>query len=505
MSGQVPIPFAQIPANLRVPLFYVEFNTALNSPGAAPETVLIIGQTIAAQPEQPIYISSVAAAQALFGAGSQLANMISAYRANDFLTEIWALPLADATGATKATASITVSGTPTQNGTLFLTVAGALVQVGVTAGQTATAVASAIQAAIAAQATLPVTASVALGVVTLTANNAGTLGNDCPIVLNYLGPKGGQITPAGVTVTISTMTAGATDPTLTTAALQTALGQTAFALIVNPYSASAGLAATTGLLSNVGGRWAYNQQLYGHAITAQRNTPAALLAAAGTLNDPHLTFLGVNDNSPSPAWLWAAAFAGAVYPSLQAQPNQPLQTLPVQGVLPEAAGQEIGFANQQALLSGACALCARTPTGGIAVVRAVTTYLTNANGTPDPAYLDMETLFTLMAVTRALRAYVVNTWGRALLAPAGTPLAGAALPGAAVMATPTTVRNGLIGEYQSLVAGNLTQNAAAFAAGLVVQANANDNSRLDVLWQPNLVGGLRIFAVLNEFYFQAAA
>ncbi len=502
MSGQTTpaVPFTQVPAGLLVPMFYVEMSTALTTPGATPPTVLIIGQATAANAEAPVYVASVAAAQAMFGVGSQLANMIGAYRAADPLTQIWALPLADAPSATKATGQISVGGTPSQNGTLALYIAGTLVNVPIVAGQTSAQVASAIQAAIAAVPTLPVTAAVSLSTVTLTANNAGTLGNDCPIVLNYLGPRGGQVTPAGLTVTITQMTGGATDPALSATTLAAAVGQTPYDLIVNPYAAN-GLAATTGLLSNQGGRWSPEAQVYGHAITASRAAPATLIAAAGALNDPHLSYLGVNINSPTPAWLWAAAFAGAIYPSLQNQPNQPLYSLPIPGVLPEPAGSEIGWSNQQALLAAGCALATRTATGGAAVLRAVTTYLTNAAGVPDQsAYLDIERLFTLMAVMRRLRNYVLSTFGRALLAANGTPTANGI---GAPIATPTIIKNGLIGEYKRMEVGGLVQQSGAFAQALSVQPNATDPTRVDVLYQPDLVSGLYLFAVLNQFYSAA--
>jgi phage tail sheath gpL-like len=45
----------------------------------------------------------------------------------------------------------------------------------------------------------------------------------------------------------------------------------------------------------------------------------------------------------------------------------------------------------------------------------------------------------------------------------------------------------------------------AFRAHLIVQRNADDPNRLDVLFPPDLVNQLRIFAVLAQFRLQYAA
>lgn len=499
MSGSIA--FSQIPPNLRVPLFYAEFTTTNTGVGQPVQRTLIIGQPTTTVSGLPAFVPSAAQAAQTYGAGSQLALKIAAYRASDPTGEVWALPVPDATGATAASGTIVITGTATQNGTLFIYIGGTLVPVGVTNGQSATAVAAAVAAAVTAMPSLPVSATVAAGTVTLTALNKGTLGNDIPIMLNYLGTQGGQSTPAGIGVAVTQMTGGATDPTLT--APLALLGTTTFDFIVNPYPNSTALGATSALLSDQSGRWNYSSQLYGHAFSAVRDTVTNLETLGATFNDQHLTILGVNDASPSPGWLWAAAYVGAIAPSIKAQPNRPVQTLAIAGVLPEPAGFEIGFASQQALLTAGIALATRTPSGGAQMVRAVTTYQTNGFGQPDQSYLDTETLFTCMYVVRTLKGAVTQKFPRALLADDGTRLAPTPTGDTPVVVTPSIVKGELIAQYAIMAAANIVQDATAFAAGLIVQRNANDNSRLDVLYDPYYVSGLRIFAVLNQFAFQA--
>ncbi len=78
MSGAIN--FQYIPPNLRVPLFYAEFKKATPQAGISQpvQRALLIGQSIndGGQPA-PTFVPSVAWAQSVFGAGSQLANRVA--------------------------------------------------------------------------------------------------------------------------------------------------------------------------------------------------------------------------------------------------------------------------------------------------------------------------------------------------------------------------------------------------------------------------------------------
>ena len=50
----------------------------------------------------------------------------------------------------------------------------------------------------------------------------------------------------------------------------------------------------------------------------------------------------------------------------------------------------------------------------------------------------------------------------------------------------------------------LVEDADAMAKATIVERNARDPSRLDVLWAPYLVSGLRIVALLNPFRLLSA-
>lgn len=499
MSGALG--FSYIPPNLRVPLFYAEFDNTAAGISQPIQRAIIIGQATTTVAAAPVFVPSVTWAQSAFGIGSQLANMIAAYRANDPVGELWALPLADAGASAAAVGTVAISGTASANGTLFLYVAGVLVSVGVTKSQAAAAVATAAAAAINALPSLPVSATADTGTVTITARNKGTLGNGIPLVLNYGGSQANEATPAGLTVVITDMASGATDPALTTIA--TMLGISGFDFIIHPYADTTSLGFTTTMMSDQAGRWSYASPVYGHVFTALRKTVSDLQSFGQSLNDQHLTVLGVSNASPTPAFIWAAAFVGAIAAPIKAQPNRPVQTLSVLGVRPPPTGQDFSFANQQALLTVGIALAQRVSGGGVQMVRAVTTYQLNKFGLSDISYLDTETLFTLMAIIRFLKGRITQKFPRALIADDGTRI-GPTPPGdTPIIVTPGVLRAELIADYGELVDAMLCDDEDAFAAGLVVQRNANDNSRVDVLFDPYLVSGLRIFAVLTQFHLQA--
>ena len=128
------------------------------------------------------------------------------------------------------------------------------------------------------------------------------------------------------------------------------------------------------------------------------------------------------------------------------------------------------------------------------IERAITTYQTNAFGSSDNSYLDVSTLFTLAFILRDLKTVITSKYPRHKLASDGTHFGS----GQAVV-TPSIIRAELIAEYQKLEEKALVENLDAFKQNLIVERNADDPNRVDVLLPPDLVNQLRIFAVLAQF------
>jgi phage tail sheath gpL-like len=492
------IPFHQIPANIRVPLFYAEVDNSQANTAQTTQRALILAQITAdgtAPPNVPAISQGTDDAINAGGVGSMLALMLAAYRANDGFGEVWYLPLLDDPGATAATGTLAITAPPTAAGTLYLYVAGVRIAQPVQPTQSASDIATALAATIQQTPGIPATVSVASGTVNFTAVNAGPCGNEIDLRVNYLGTPGGEVTPQGLTYTITAMTGGATAPDLSGAF--DALGDMAFDFIVCPYTDPTSLDALKSFLDDINGRWSWQQMLYGHAFTAARGTLGALVAVGTARNDQHASIMGFND-SPTPAWIWAVSLAGASAVSLRADPATPLQTIPLIGVLAPPVQSRFALSDRNSLLYDGISTFTVADDGTVAIENLISTYQKNAFGQPDDSYLEVETLFTLSTVLRHLRAVVTSKYARVKLADDGTRFAA----GSNVV-TPNVIRADLIATYQADEESGLVQDSDVFAKGLIVQRNAGNPNRLDALWPGILINQLRIFALLAQFRLAA--
>jgi phage tail sheath gpL-like len=283
-----------------------------------------------------------------------------------------------------------VTGPATAPGTISLYVAGVLVSVPVSTGDTASVIAANIAADINASTGqvsgntsmiacgLPVTATSSSGNVTLTARNAGLLGNDVDVRLNYLGSAGGEALPAGVGITITAMANGANNSVFTS--LLANLSDQTYDFIVCSLTDTTSLAALKSFLADANGRWSPMVQLYGHAWTAVRGSAGTVATGAIAQNNQHLTEIPFYDG-PNPTWAWAAAFTGACAVSLRADPAVPLQYLTIAGILaPPLASRYLLTVRNTTLLYSGCSTWYVDANGNVVTERMVTTYVTNAQG-----------------------------------------------------------------------------------------------------------------------------
>ncbi|WP_434107630.1 phage tail sheath subtilisin-like domain-containing protein [Paraburkholderia caffeinilytica] len=492
------IPFHQIPANIRVPLFYAEVDNSQANTAQTTQRALILAQITkdgTAPPNVPAISQGTDDAIRAGGPGSMLALMLAAYRASDGFGELWYLPLADASGATAAKGSLTINKPPTVAGTFYLYIAGVRIAQPVQPTQSASDIAAALVATIRKTPGIPAGVGATAGTVSFTAVNAGPCGNEIDLRVNYLGTPGGEVTPQGLTYTLTAMAGGATAPDLSTAL--DALGDMAFDFIVCPYTDPASLDALKTFLGDINGRWSWQQMLYGHTFTAARGTYGELVATGTARNDQHASIMGFKD-SPTPAWIWAASLAGASAVSLRADPATPLQTLPLIGVLAPPVQSRFALSDRNALLYDGISTFTVADDGTVAIENLISTYQKNAFGQPDDSYLEVETLYTLSTVLRHLRAVVTSRYARVKLADNGTRFAA----GSNVV-TPNIIRADLIATYQTDEENGLVQDSDVFAKGLIVERHAGSPNRVDALWPGILINQLRIFALLAQFRLAA--
>jgi phage tail sheath gpL-like len=140
--------------------------------------------------------------------------------------KISAIGLSDNAGGVAATGTIAISGTATANGTLIFYVDStrSKYEIAITSGQTATQVGASLVSAISADLDSVVSAVNTTGSVVLTALNKGTCGNS--IGITYKGSV------AGLTITLTAFSGGATNPSLT--ALFDAIADKRYTTIVYP-------------------------------------------------------------------------------------------------------------------------------------------------------------------------------------------------------------------------------------------------------------------------------
>ena len=492
------IGFSNIPADIRVPLFYAEMDSsAANSASSAMRRLIVAQVNDDAESEsigKLVLVSSLAIAKSVAGQGSMLAAMYETWRKVDPIGEIWCLPLQNETGES-ASATITITGAAaTEAGLLNLYIGGVRVQSVVASAATPTIAAAALAVKINATPDLPVTAAAAAGVVTLTCKWTGESGNDISIQMNRLGKSNGESTPAGLTVVTTAMTAGVGAPDVVDAIA--ALGDEPFEFLCQPWSDTTTLNAWKDAMDDNTGRWSWAKQLFGHVYTAKRGTIGTLVAAGQVRNDQHMTIQGVEPGVPQPVWVQAASLAARTAVFISADASRPTQSGSMPGIDPAPASDRFTLTERQSLLNYGIAT-SYYEGGYVRIQRSITTYQKNAYGQADNSYLDSETMHQSAFIVRRMRSVITSKYGRHKLASDGTRF-GDGQP----IVTPAVIRGELIAQYAKLELEGHVENAELFAEHLVVERDLNDPSRVNVLFPPDYINGLRIFALLNQFRLQ---
>ena len=492
------VSFNQIPSDIRVPLFYAEVdNSQANSASSSMPRLLVAQVNDDASADEIgklTLASTLAMAQSIGGVGSMLAQVYETFRKSDPAGELWVLPL-KGTGA-KAAGTITVTGTATESGTVSLYVGSTRVRATVAKGATPTVAAAAIVAAVNA-AGLAVVAAAVAGVITLTCKWSGESGNDISLMMNRLGRGNGEFTPAGLTIAVTSMQGGTGSPEI--AAALGVLGDEPFEFICSPWSDTTTLDAWKEFMGDTSGRWSWAQQLYGHVYSAKRGTLGQAVAFGTGRNDQHCTVYGFEVGCPDPFWMAAAAFTARTAVFISADPARPTQSGELSGISPAPAGQRFILSERQSLLTHGIAT-AYYSGGAVRIERAVTTYQKNAFDQPDDSYLDSETLHQSAYVIKFLKGRITSKYGRHKLADDGTRFGA----GQAIV-TPNVIRAELIAGFFELEQLGILENAEAFAKYLVVERSATNPNRLNVLYPPDLVNQMRIFALQYQFRQQYAA
>ncbi len=217
------ISFDTIPASIRKPGKYFEFNTklAVRTLPNNLQRVLIIAQRLAAGTVAkaiPTKVFSDTEAEKYFGAGSMAHLMVrAAITANPYL-DLTVVALDDADQGVHAQGTIAITGPATSAGALTLYIGNKAIIIAIANADTATAIATALKTEMDKYTDLPVTVARDTATLTLTAKNAGLCGNGIGLgysvtaggvgVTNAVNAKG-TITMMGLAIADETFTVGA--------------------------------------------------------------------------------------------------------------------------------------------------------------------------------------------------------------------------------------------------------------------------------------------------------
>lgn len=486
------ISFNNIPTTLRLPWCYIEFDNsrAVQGDTDQPYTVLLVGQKLSsgtAAKEVPVLIISEAQAKTLFGAGSMLSMMVNAFRKTDSFTKTWALPLDDDATGVASTGTLTVAGTATAAGTICLYVSGVRLTVGVKANDAAADIAAAIAAAVNAKTELPVTASAATGTVTLTCKWKGLTGNELDVRHSYYTD---EALPAGVTLAITAMSSGTANPDVESGLA--AMGDTVhYNIIVFPYTDGNNLKLLDEELDD---RWGPLRQLEGLAFTGKRGTVAELGTFGNSYNTQNLCVIH-GEGVPNAPFEIAAAAAGLASYYGNIDPARPFQTLELTGILAPKIEDRFTFQERNMLLYDGISSWKVDDASAVRAERFITTYKKNGAGADDRSYLDVNTPLTLGRLRYSLRNFLLLRYPRHKLASGDITQFGA---GQAI-ATPDSVKGDVIAWYQRQITKGLAEDIDTFKNGLIVERNADDECRLDILLTPDVVNQLRVLAAQMQF------
>jgi phage tail sheath gpL-like len=498
----MPISFNSIPSGWKLPLVYIEVDPSQAGTPTSNKYALLVDYKLAsgvAPTDVPIACGSVSDAINLAGQGSPLARMYAEFFLLNKSTPVLLLPIAQAAAGVAASGAITVATQATQAGELALYIAGQKVSVGVATADVVATVGTNIAAAVNALPDLPVTAAAAGAVVTLTAKWKGLTGNDIAFDFNVLGPNGGEMLPPGFTVTPATganLTGGVGVPVWTTAIAN--LGDEPYEYVGLGFNDSGTLLAwETEYGFSDSGRWGWLREVYGHVISAKRDTYANLFSYGPTNNSGVVSLLAIEPDSPSPIYEWIGAYCARAAGALSIDPARPLQTLTLDGITP--APKHLRFNKTQLNALAGVGLAVQIVNAGeiAALAREQTTYQKNTLGQQDNAYELMTTLATLAELFRRMRQSITNKYPRVKLADNGTRFG----PGQAIV-TPNILKGELISEYRQCEYDGLVENGNAFKAALIVERDDVDPNRVNVLWPGDVVNQLRMFAVLAQFRLQ---
>lgn len=384
-----------IPSTIRKPGQFHEFDLVTGAGGLTPlpNPVLLIGTQLggSAANDEFVEVSDEAAGDLLFVAGSEIAIMVrKAFETGKrigIMPVLFAAGIADPAGVA-AEKTITVAGGPAAEAAdIVFRISGRTIRAGVNADDTDTEVAAAIVLAInEVVGKLPITATSAVGVVTLVARQTGVNGNDIVVTVDDVGLSGQT-----AVVVASVPGVGVADPT-------TALDNSIAKYFESKAIANHAAADVAILEAHQDEAWAPAAKRWNHAFLAETGTLATANGLSTTADDERIQVITYEDSPALPGEI-AASVAVAVSSQEQANFNWDFFDLPL--ALPPDASVYSDTEIESALAAGSTPLAPNDARDTTQIVRLITTKTTEG-GNPFENTKDLATIRGLVRVVRQL-------------------------------------------------------------------------------------------------------
>lgn len=412
---------------------------------------------------------------------------------------VYWMPIPDPSG-TAATETITFSGAATSAGTYYFGIGGDLIQVSVSIGDTAAEIAAALVTAISAEQDLPVEATAADAVVTLTAKFTSTQGNQILVVVNPAGDTQEDYNPSGVTVTLENsdgyLAGGATDPDLEDCFFDSSgndiLGDRWYTAMTMPfvdstniayYEQSAALRADPAVNRFFGSYAGYVDKTYAEA-----------LAIPATINSKYIGTIWEN-RYRCPDFELAAELVGNILDSQNENPARPYKTLELNGDF-DSDTTNRRFDQNNALFKAGMSYCNIVGTalqlGDIAL-----TYRTNSSGGAATDWYDAVSLHRRQAKAYSIeQLFKTDTYARSVVVDddAVTAVDWAIAP-KDIIAALTKLVTDLWVPY------GWTKNADDVIDSIAAEINSAYESRIDASITDDEAQALRQIAIKYAFYY----
>lgn len=466
------ISFDKIPASIRKPGKYFEYNTklAVRTLATNEQKMLIIAQKSAESdaPLEPVRVYDDVTAGSLFGFGSQAHIMArAAIRAYPYV-DVSVLPVPPHSAGIAAAGTITVSGEATGAGVLTVTIGAAQISVAAAYKDGAAECLAELVKSVNGEPDLPVRAESressepGQAQATITAKNRGTLGNCIGLSITSTVP--------GFTVKSEPMTGGQQDPDLEDA-LASVFG-TDYTLYCVPWAAEPQLRALRDHLEAISGPLEQRRATAWLATTA---TLAACATLALALNSGRISIACVPGCPNIPEEISAAYCAVA---ASEEDPARPLNTLALTGMSAPPDVSRLSRTEQEVALKSGVTPLEVGPGNVVQIVRAISTYTLNANGIADVSLLDMTTIRTLDYVAKSVRTRIELRFPREKLS----------------TRTPPKVRSEILDVLRQLEELEIVEEVAANADGVICERDSQDANRLNARIPADVVNGLHVFA-----------